>query len=110
MLFSLLPVAWTFFSMRKFASTHYRWAGSIALLTYRLVDGEKVVEMVDFPDAPVSQKSLNRTSRNQTGTCHFERSEKSLCRVKRKISPFSRNDKLLDDRFHGMTNHHILTC
>ena len=32
-LFSLLPAAWTFFSMRKFASTHYRWAGSIALLS-----------------------------------------------------------------------------
>ncbi len=33
MLFSLLPASWTFFAMRKFASTHYRWAGSIALLT-----------------------------------------------------------------------------
>lgn len=32
-LFSLLPAVWTFFSMRKFASTHYRWAGSIALLS-----------------------------------------------------------------------------
>ena len=32
-LFSLLPAAWTFFSMRKFACTHYRWAGSIALLS-----------------------------------------------------------------------------
>ncbi len=32
-LFSLLPAAWTFFSMRKFASTHYHWAGSIALLS-----------------------------------------------------------------------------
>lgn len=32
-LFSLLPAAWTFFSMRKFASTHYRWAGSVALLS-----------------------------------------------------------------------------
>lgn len=31
-LFSLLPAAWTFFSMRKFASTHCRWAGSVALL------------------------------------------------------------------------------
>jgi hypothetical protein len=31
-LFSLLPAAWTFLSMRKFASTHCRWAGSIALL------------------------------------------------------------------------------
>lgn len=32
-LFSLLPAVWTFFSMRRFASTHYRWAGSIALLS-----------------------------------------------------------------------------
>jgi hypothetical protein len=32
-LFSLLPSVWTFFSMRRFASTHYRWAGSIALLS-----------------------------------------------------------------------------
>lgn len=32
-LFSLLPAAWTFLSIRKFASTHYRWAGSIALLS-----------------------------------------------------------------------------
>lgn len=32
-LFSLLPAAWTFYFMRKFASTHYRWAGSIALLS-----------------------------------------------------------------------------
>lgn len=31
-LLALLPAAWTFFSMRQFASTHYRWAGSIALL------------------------------------------------------------------------------
>jgi hypothetical protein len=31
-LFSLLPAVWTFFQMRKFASTHSRWAGSIALL------------------------------------------------------------------------------
>lgn len=31
-LFSLLPAAWTFYAMRKFASTHYHWAGSIALL------------------------------------------------------------------------------
>lgn len=31
-LFSILPAIWTFLSMRKFASTHYRWAGSIALL------------------------------------------------------------------------------
>lgn len=33
LLFSLLPAAWTFYSMRKFASTHYRWAGGIALLS-----------------------------------------------------------------------------
>lgn len=32
-LFSLLPASWTFFFMRKFASTHYRWAGTIALLS-----------------------------------------------------------------------------
>lgn len=32
-LFSLLPASWTLFSMRKLASTHYRWAGSIALLS-----------------------------------------------------------------------------
>lgn len=32
-LFSLLPAAWTFFSMHKFASTHYRWAGCVALLS-----------------------------------------------------------------------------
>lgn len=31
-LFSLLPAAWTLFEMRKFASTHYHWAGIIALL------------------------------------------------------------------------------
>jgi hypothetical protein len=31
-LFSLLPAVWTFFEMRKFASTHYRWAGCIVLL------------------------------------------------------------------------------
>lgn len=31
-LLSLLPAAWVFFSLRKFASTHYQWAGSIALL------------------------------------------------------------------------------
>jgi hypothetical protein len=31
-LFSLLPAAWTFFSMRQFASTHYHWAGVVALL------------------------------------------------------------------------------
>jgi hypothetical protein len=31
-LFSLLPAVWTFFEMRKFASTHYHWAGCIALL------------------------------------------------------------------------------
>jgi len=32
-LFSLLPAVWTFYAMRKFASTHYRWAGSIAVLS-----------------------------------------------------------------------------
>ena len=32
-LFSLLPATWTFLSMRKFASTHGHWAGSIALLS-----------------------------------------------------------------------------
>ena len=32
-LFSLLPAAWTFFAMRRYASTHYRWAGSVALLS-----------------------------------------------------------------------------
>jgi hypothetical protein len=31
-LFSLLPATWTFFSMRQFASTHCRWAGTVALL------------------------------------------------------------------------------
>ena len=31
-LISLLPAAWMFYVMRKFASTHYRWAGSIAFL------------------------------------------------------------------------------
>jgi len=31
-LFALLPAAWMFYGMRKFASTHYRLAGSIALL------------------------------------------------------------------------------
>lgn len=31
-LFALLPAAWVFYGMRKFASTHYRLAGSIALL------------------------------------------------------------------------------
>lgn len=31
-LFSLLPAAWTFLSMRRFATTHARWAGSVALL------------------------------------------------------------------------------
>ena len=30
---SLLPALWTFYAMRKFASTHYHWAGSIALLS-----------------------------------------------------------------------------
>ena len=32
-LMTLLPAAWTFYAMRKFASTHYRLAGSIALLS-----------------------------------------------------------------------------
>lgn len=32
-LVSLLPAIWTFYSMRKFASTHYRLAGSLALLS-----------------------------------------------------------------------------
>ncbi len=31
-LLSLLPAAWTFYVMRKFASTHSRWAGGIAFL------------------------------------------------------------------------------
>lgn len=31
-LFALLPAAWVFLDLRKFASTHYRLAGSIALL------------------------------------------------------------------------------
>ena len=30
---SLLPAAWTFLSMRRFASTHHRWAGYVALLS-----------------------------------------------------------------------------
>lgn len=32
-LVSLFPAAWTFYAMRKYASTHYYWAGSIALLS-----------------------------------------------------------------------------
>jgi hypothetical protein len=32
-LLALLPAAWTFFDMRKFASTHFNWAGSVALLS-----------------------------------------------------------------------------
>lgn len=32
-LMSLLPAVWTFYFMRKYASTHYRLAGSIALLS-----------------------------------------------------------------------------
>ncbi len=32
-LMMLLPAVWTFYSMRKFASTHYRLAGSVALLS-----------------------------------------------------------------------------
>jgi len=31
-LFSVLPAIWIVMQMRKFASTHYQWAGSIALL------------------------------------------------------------------------------
>ena len=30
---TLLPAGWTFYSMRKYASTHYRLAGSVALLS-----------------------------------------------------------------------------
>jgi hypothetical protein len=32
-LVSLLPAAWTFFTLRKYASTHHYWAGGIALLS-----------------------------------------------------------------------------
>lgn len=32
-LLALLPAAWMFFAMRKIASTHYQWAGSIAVLS-----------------------------------------------------------------------------
>jgi len=32
-LMALLPSVWTFYAMRKFASTHSRWAGGIALLS-----------------------------------------------------------------------------
>lgn len=32
-LLSVLPAAWIFYVMRKFASTHHHWAGSIALLS-----------------------------------------------------------------------------
>ncbi|MEJ1958298.1 MAG: DUF1109 domain-containing protein [Nitrosomonadales bacterium] len=32
-LYSLVPAIWTFYSMRKFATTHFHWAGSIALLS-----------------------------------------------------------------------------
>lgn len=32
-LVSLLPAAWTFYTMRQYASTHYRLAGGIALLS-----------------------------------------------------------------------------
>lgn len=32
-MFSILPAAWIFFVMRKFASTHQYWAGSVALLS-----------------------------------------------------------------------------
>jgi hypothetical protein len=33
MMYSMLPAIWTLYEMRKFASTHFRWAGSIALLS-----------------------------------------------------------------------------
>lgn len=33
MLMALLPAVWTFYSMRRYASTHYHWAGSVALLS-----------------------------------------------------------------------------
>jgi hypothetical protein len=33
MLMALLPAVWTFYSMRSYASTHYHWAGSVALLS-----------------------------------------------------------------------------
>ena len=33
MLMTLLPAVWTFYTMRKYASTHYRLAGSVALLS-----------------------------------------------------------------------------
>ncbi len=33
MLMALLPAGWAFYSMRKYASTHYRPAGSVALLS-----------------------------------------------------------------------------
>ncbi|MFA5825632.1 MAG: DUF1109 domain-containing protein [Gallionellaceae bacterium] len=33
MLMALLPAGWTFYSLRKYASTHYRLAGSVALLS-----------------------------------------------------------------------------
>ncbi len=32
-MFSILPAVWIFFVMRKFASTHQYWAGSVALLS-----------------------------------------------------------------------------
>jgi len=32
-LFALLPATWTFLSMRRFATTHSHWAGSVALLS-----------------------------------------------------------------------------
>jgi hypothetical protein len=32
LMLSLLPAVWTIIQMRKYASTHYQWAGSIALL------------------------------------------------------------------------------
>lgn len=32
-LVTVLPAAWTLYSLRRFASTHYRWAGSLAVLS-----------------------------------------------------------------------------
>lgn len=32
-LFALLPATWTFLALRRFATTHSRWAGSVALLS-----------------------------------------------------------------------------
>jgi hypothetical protein len=49
-LFSLLPAAWMFFEMRKFASTHYRWAGIIALLAAFSV-GELWLRLYEINDS-----------------------------------------------------------